>query len=75
MHRYLEDEDSKEADEELVARIFSMDLHPGSEAELQAVVRAFEGRAQSVQDCTAAHAALGSGAPREGSRCDFVCSS
>jgi DNA repair ATPase RecN len=59
---YLEDEDSKMADEELVSRILGMDLRPGIEAELAATVRAFEGRAASVQDCTAAHEAIGAGA-------------
>ena len=60
--RYLEDDEARQADEELVARIVGMQLTPGSVAELEAAVRGFEGRAQSVQDSAQAHEALGSGA-------------
>ena len=60
--RYLEDDEARQADEELVARIVGMQLTPGIVAELEAAVRGFEGRAQSVQDSAQAHEALGSGA-------------
>ena len=60
--RYLEDEEARKEDEDLVAKIDAMELHEGSEEALAAAVRAFEGRAQSVQDCAHAHEALGAGA-------------
>ena len=62
VHRYLEDEEARQEDEDLVERIVAMELHVGIEAELEAAVRAHEARAASVHDCAAAHEALGSGA-------------
>lgn len=60
--RYLEDEQARQADEDLVTKILDMGLRPGEEDELRAAVRAFEGSAASLQDCTHAHATVGSGA-------------